>query len=71
MLLVRRICHAVEDLAHRYGRCAIDPPSWAYDLTFGDWADYTVKPLNPGNLWWCAGQWVCRQASRWDERRLG
>ncbi len=37
-------------LAHNCGVCLSDPPSWAYALTFGEWADYTIKPLNPAYL---------------------
>ena len=51
---------AADTVAHRHGRCLLDPPGWTYALTFGEWADYTIKPVNPGNLWWRFGQWVSR-----------
>lgn len=65
-MIVARLCWLAEDTAHRCGRCVIDPPSWAYDLTVGEWADFTVKPLNPGNLWWRWGQWLAGQARLWE-----
>jgi hypothetical protein len=55
---LRRLVLAVDGCAHARSRCLLDPPSWAYDLTFGQWADHTVKPLNPANLMWRLGQWA-------------
>jgi hypothetical protein len=63
LMIVPRLCAALENLAHRHGHCLIDPPSWAYDLTLGEYADSTVKPLNPANIWWRFGQWALNNAA--------
>ena len=68
-MIVPRLCAALEDMAHRCGHCLIDPPAWAYDLTFGAYADHTIKPLNPANIWWRFGQWALNNAERWEQHK--
>jgi hypothetical protein len=60
--VLHHLCSTLEDLAHRRGLCLVDPPAWTYRLTIGEYADYTIKPLCPANLWWRFGQWTLRKA---------